>query len=181
MTVRELLARAALYVGDKRCRYRLGGGSPWTAPVPWDEGGGCDCSGFACWSLGLARHQPSLVFLRAVTGGWLSTDGIWWDAVLERTGFFERQDGPEVGGIVVYPSARIGGLNGIKGLPTVGHVGIVSAVAGGVRVIHCSAGNYRRTGAAIDETDGAVFRRAGAVFAWCAAVERDEPPAPSIL
>jgi cell wall-associated NlpC family hydrolase len=156
MTPQELVARARAQIGLPT-RYVLGGGRT-QGEDPRDEAGGCDCSAFVCWCLGLAKYQPQFAWLHQVSGGWLNTAGLWWDAVREKTGYFEQIDAPEVGSIVVYPPAYVVG----KKLPKIGHVGIVAEVgdAGlgtGLRVVHCSKGNFTRTGDAIQETGAEVF------------------------
>jgi len=137
----------------------LGAGAPSTAPHPWDETGACDCSGFACWVLGISRYQPILAFLKPLNGGWMSTDGMVCDA-LNPTGFFEPVAGsPQPGDLVIYPAAwyakkvhraekRFG-----QG-PRIGHVGVVTPDN---QVIHCSSGNFRTYQDAIHETNMAVF------------------------
>lgn len=192
MTVDELLARARAQVGHKarslqepqageRAIYQLGAGAldP-SAPHPWGEGedGACDCSAFSCWCLGVSKLQRGFRWLVQLNGGWLNTDGIWTDAQHE-SGFFERLERPLVGCALVYPSAKVAKL---PGTPPIGHVGIVTALDAqgrAAKVIHCSSGNYRKTGDAIQETDATVFSRVGATLAaWCATVERPEQARP---
>jgi cell wall-associated NlpC family hydrolase len=155
----DIVNRARSAIGHGTL-YRLGAGAPASAPGPWDETGSCDCSGFACWVLGLSRFQPILGFLKPLNGGWLNTDGMVCDA-LSPTGFFEQVAGaPLPGDLVVYPSwwyakqiyraHRPFGPN----RPRIGHVGIVS---GDQRVIHCSARNYNKYDDAISETDFTSF------------------------
>lgn len=185
MTVPELLARARSAIGRKT-KYRMGGGSldPRT-PGPQGEDGACDCSAYATWCLGLRKYQPDLAWLRAVSGGWYSTNGIWWDAVLEQTGHFTEMWDPHPGCVIVYPSSVIAAAvrratfdvqsAEVARAPSVGHVGIITEVRSGrpTKVVHCSAGNYRRTGDAIAETGAEVFERVDATrHAWCATVVR---------
>ena len=70
-------------------------------------------------------------------------------------GIFEKINTPEPGCIAVYGAGR-----------AIGHVGIVSEVKLGAmsRVIHCSSGNSRKFGAAIQETSPTVFNRADTVW-----------------
>lgn len=108
----------------------------------------CDCSGFVFWCLNMERFQWVDDTVR-----WLDTTAIWRDARFPRR-WFECID-PVPGCLIVYPDR-----NGKQG-----HVGIVSAVVDGkvAAVIHCSAGNYRRTGSAVQETGPEVFERNGAI------------------
>lgn len=165
MTPNEIVGRARSAVGRKT-KYVLGGGK--MTPVgehPMDERGGCDCSAFVCWVLGINKHQEGLAWLRRVNGGWYNTNGIWWDAVKERTGIFDcvPASGPIPGDVIVYPG-RIFGETG----PAIGHVGIVSATQRPMTpprdwvqvvktVIHCSGGNFRKFGDAVAETGPEVF------------------------
>lgn len=170
MTATELIARARAQIGQHTV-YRLGGGkgTP-TGEDPRDEAGSCDCSAFACWVLGLQKHQEQFAWLRRLNGGWFNTDGIWWDANRESTGYFNALSAPQLGAVIVYPSRRVSATTG----PAIGHVGIVSDVRGTNvrRVIHCSSGNYRRDGDAIAETspDGIFERSAATICAWCVSV-----------
>jgi hypothetical protein len=168
MRVDELLGRALGQVGQGT-RYLLGGGRT-QGPDPRSENGGCDCSAFTCWALDLRKYQPQLAWLQPVSGGWFNTNGIWWDAVREKTGFFEQIPAPLPGCVVVYPSALLTGGAG----PKIGHVGVVSQVTStGWRTVHCSSGNFKSTGDAIRETGPNVFLiRKHAVFAWPAMIER---------
>ena len=70
-------------------------------------------------------------------------------------GIFEKINTPEPGCIAVYGAGM-----------AIGHVGIVSEVKLGAmsRVIHCSSGNSRKFGAAIQETSPTVFNRADTVW-----------------
>jgi len=165
MTVAELIQRASSQVG-KNTVYALGTGSS-QGLNPRDERGRCDCSAFVCWCLNLPKHQPQIVWLRNVNGGWYNTDGMWWDTVKETTGFFSPVAAAKVGAIVVYPSKTIA-----PGGPSIGHVGLITKVNpdGTYRVIHCSSGNFRNSGDAIRETEATVFNRPSARFAWSAMV-----------
>ena len=153
----EIVDRARSAIGHGTL-YRLGAGAPASAPHPWDETGSCDCSGFVCWVLGLARFQPILSFLKPVNGGWLSTDGMVCDA-LNPTGYFEPVAGASLpGDLVVYPSQWYAkkiyqAERPFGNAPRIGHVGIMS----NGMVIHCSSGNFRTASDAIQETDPHVF------------------------
>jgi hypothetical protein len=194
MKSREIIERARAQV-NRGTSYILGGGK--SAPLgdnPRDENDGCDCSAFVCWVLGIDKAQPGLAWLKRVNGGWYNTDGIWWDAAMERTGFFTKPDRAIVGDVIVYPSdwmvrkwwADLQSSKKLLELPRrkVGHVGIVSEVeilpstgaaqmlsSRVTKVIHCSAGNDRRTGDAIAETDASVFNVQGTIFAHPACLE----------
>lgn len=140
MIRQNVLARARRSIGQG-CIYRLGaGGMHPEAAVPWTAAKQCDCSGFAMWALGLSR---------LINGHWYDTSAIVADA-LNALGIFADVDWlhAQPGDLLVYGDAGGGGQ---------GHVGVVATVAPGpetfpLTAIHCSAGNYRRTGDAIRET-----------------------------
>lgn len=168
MTVAELLKRARAQAKLPTI-YGLGRGRT-LGPDPRDETGACDCSAYVCWCLDIRKSQPALAWLRNVNGGWYNTDGIWWDATKEATGFFEAIPAPRPGCVVVYPSSA----HRDKKTPPIGQIGIVTEVTGNsYRVIHCSNGNYKNFGDAIRETGPAVFlAQPAATFAWAAPVVR---------
>ena len=159
MTVGDLLSRGRSASG-KRIRYKLGAGglSP-QSPLPANISNECDCSGFACWALGISRRTDHPLYVR-FNGGWINTDGIVNDANAA-TGFFRRLDKARAGCLAVYPSR--------KQPARVGHVGIVTKVDVSGRplaVLHCSSGNFRRLGDAIRETGPEVFTGPATIFAW---------------
>src|SRR5262245_26298751 len=162
MTVKEFLARVSSQVGQNTI-YGLGRGTT-LGPSPRDETGACDCSAFVCWCLDIRKHQTQFAWLVRLNGGWFNTDGIWWDATKEATGFFEQIDAPKPGAIVVFPGKATSDVAG----PKIGHIGVITSVAanGTFRVVHCSAGNFRQTGDAIRETAPTMFTPASTVFAW---------------
>lgn len=154
----DIVSRARSAIGHGTL-YRLGAGAPANAPKPWDETGSCDCSGFVCWVLGLSRYQPILSFLKPLNGGWLNTDGMVCDS-LSPTGFFEGVAGaPLPGDLVVYPSLwyakKVHRAERPFGqyTPRIGHVGVLTQGM----VIHCSAGNYKKSADSIQETDLSPF------------------------
>lgn len=159
MELAEVLDRAHSALA-KGTSYQLGAGAPFSHPVPADERGACDCSGFVAWVFGYARHQPTFAWLVKTNGGWMSTDGIFEDAMFQPTGLWRPND-PKPGSCLVYPSRSYALAREIDGAPgpRIGHVGIITKVVGGgaKTVIHCSAGNYRRYGDAIHETADEVF------------------------
>jgi hypothetical protein len=58
----------------------------------------------------------------------------------------------------------------------VGHCGIVVAI-NPVRVVHCSALNWRTTGRAVCETNDTMFRTTDAVYGWPVALREGIVPA----
>jgi hypothetical protein len=111
----------------------------------------CDCSGYVCWSLGIARNGwPKAT-------DWFNTDGMLRDANGPKR-WFVPIEAAVAGALLVHPApSRNGGP---------GHVGIVTEVdAAGkaTRMLHCSAVNYLLTPPAglprnaIAETDTAYF------------------------
>ena len=111
----------------------------------------CDCSGYVCWALGVARDS------RSSAGAWFDTNGIFADANGDRH-WFVPLDRALPGALLVHPKpSKEGGP---------GHVGIVTEVdAAGkpTRMLHCSAVNYLLTPppglprSAIAETDTTYF------------------------
>lgn len=155
------LLRARSQIG--KLRYVLGkGGRDPEARSPGDATAACDCSGFVCWALGFDRHQPGFAGY-----DWVSTDSLVSAA---RSGhpWFSEVPVPAPGDLVVYPGLYRGGKR-----VRIGHVGLVSVVPAEhpgpalydwIRVIHCSAGNQRRTGAAVQETSGVAWKGKGSLF-----------------
>lgn len=164
MSTPSALDRARSQLG--RLRYVLGaGGRDPESAHPGDATGGCDCSGFVCWALGFDRKQPGFAGY-----SWVSTDSLVAISRRPDNGWFEEIPRPEVGCLVVYPGQHRAGKR-----VRIGHVGLVSGVpaewsAGlpnqhkALRVIHCSMGNQRRTGKAVQETDGGAWVGKGSVF-----------------
>lgn len=156
------LTRARSQIG--KLRYVLGkGGRDPEAKSPGDATAACDCSGFVCWALGFDRYQPGFAGY-----DWVSTDSMVAMARKPDNGWFEEVSVPRPGDLVVYPGIYKGGKR-----VRVGHVGIVSEVPAEwhspapfewLRVIHCSAGNQRRTKAAVQETSGAPWAGKGSLF-----------------
>lgn len=105
----------------------------------------CDCSGFVAWAIGIPRELPP------GSDHWLQTDTYWAGGADVGPGLFDRVSEPEArpGDIYVFPDS--GGRQG--------HMGIISEVSDGrpSKVVHCSSGNFRRTGDAIQETSTSVF------------------------
>lgn len=168
MTRSEVLARARSAIGQG-CVYALGkGGMHPASPTPWPSGLpnlGCDCSGFVAWCLGVSRmlskDHPHYEF-----GGWFETTAVFRDA-RSPFGFVNEVlwTLAKPGDILVW-----GDANGHQG-----HIGIVSQVGtdGPTHAIHCSSGNWKRAGDAVQETDVGVFARNGAIAAEVAWVEDD--------
>jgi hypothetical protein len=157
-SVADMIARARSAVG-RRTKYQLGeGGTRPAAELPGAPLKGCDCSGYVCWCLGIARHTDHNLYAH-FNGGWINTDAIVHDACAH-SGFFYKIESPKVGAIIVYPSQR----------PSrkYGHVGIVTEVKQGKmsKVIHCSSGNYANLGDAIAETGPETFANKGTILAW---------------
>lgn len=132
--------------------YKLGKGGIYPSDALPSRDQFCDCSGFVCWVLGLAR-KTDIPFYRQF-GGWIFTDSMVAD-IESTAGIFERLNRPEPGCIVVYGAG-----------PRIGHVGLVSEVNNGTmkKVIHCSAGNSRRHNASIQETAPTIFNRPDTVW-----------------
>src|SRR4051812_19763310 len=101
MQVQDLLARARSAIGTG-VKYRLGaGGMNPGARSPADGQMECDCSGFVCWALGLARETRDPFYIHA-NGGWINTDAIVLDGH-DGKGIFTALPQPRVGCLIVYP------------------------------------------------------------------------------
>lgn len=124
--------------------YRLGAGGMRTSAVPARS---LDCSGFVAWAIGIPRQLPPR------TGGWLDTDCYWRGGSPVVDGLFLHvaPENAKPGDLYVYPDS--GGRQG--------HIGIISEVQDKrpTKVVHCSSGNHRRCGDAIQETYCSVFDR----------------------
>lgn len=162
MTVDDLLARARSQIG-KQTRYALGGGTV-SGTTCQDPSKACDCSGFVLWCLQWRRRYPDEAWLKKATGGWLNTDGIWYDSVTEVQvqGRFVSPCERTAGALIVYPASWM--THSVLGMPKgsgpqVGHIGILTAPD---KVIHCSAGNWRKCGDAITQTGTEIFDRVSA-------------------
>ncbi len=93
----------------------------------------CDCSGFVCWALGVARDSGPW------PGGWISTDTMHGDAAGEQR-LFVPAARPLPGMLIVYPKPVGSDADGPPG-----HVGIVTAVSPEGRVtqvLHCAPRNF---------------------------------------
>ena len=159
--------------------YRLnensGGKNP-NAPHPADWSGDIgwkrwtsDCVGTVVWGLGFDRYQKASF---KVYGGWINTDSMLQEAEKYRT-WFEVIDTPELACLVVTPG--VFATNGAR--LKAGHVGLVSGLPaewdtetpdyGALSVVHCSSGQYKKTGAAIAETNGLPWAKATTKFLRC--------------
>lgn len=99
----------------------------------------CDCSGFVCWALGVARDSGPW------DGGWISTDTLYADALGARR-LFRPVERAAPGALLVYPKPTGPGADGLPG-----HVGIVTEVGAdgrATRVLHCAPTNYMQAPAA---------------------------------
>ena len=170
----EIVSRARMQIG-KKIVYGLGMGDVTVHDdSPADEFNRCDCSAFVCWCLKLNKRQP-FRWLKDINSGWYNTAGIWWDAVMERTGFFTVIARPEPGNVIVYPPHSLvlyaigkGFVMSTIDYPEIGHVGIISEVTEDDRVnkvIHCSLGNFTKYKDAVAETAPTAFEKVAVVSA----------------
>lgn len=161
----EVVARARSALG-RNTRYLLGaGGMNPAREEPANLLGECDCSGFVAWVLGVKRHTDNPWYV-SQNGGWLETSAIFRDCATT-FGFFDGVEwkDSQPGDLLVW-----GDRHDQEGKHHEGHVGIVSEVdpEGPRMVIHCSSGNMRATGDAIQETDVLIFKQHQARVARCA-------------
>lgn len=149
LSVAQILNRARIAI-KQTAPYKLGAGGmdPATQAPGGKAGDPCDCSGFIAWCLGMSRHTDH-PFYQKYNGGWLETTAVTRDILLPQAGLFIRVAGLDwavPGDVIVW---------GDKG-KSQGHIGLISEVDG-ARVIHCSKGNQRATGSAIQETGPEIF------------------------
>jgi hypothetical protein len=141
MTRTEAVARALSATGQG-CKYLLGqGGMKPYRSVPWDMDQECDCSGFACWALGMSRFDGVV---------WYDTSRIFSEAMKGKD-LFKRVEWAQAlpGDLLVYPDRKNG-----NGKVVQGHVGLVTSVGpqgGPALMVDCSSGNWRRHSDAIFE------------------------------
>lgn len=153
-------------------QYRLeagfnGGSDPFAPhPASWSFGRRtptCDCSGFVAWCCGYSRYHEDF----PLYGGYVNTDSMLQDATGQKE-WFEEVEYPEPGCLIVYGAIYKGTVR-----TRVGHVGLVTGVAAAewdprnpqfdrLLVTHCSSGNVKRTGAAIQQTTGSIWQKSGA-------------------
>jgi peptidoglycan hydrolase-like protein with peptidoglycan-binding domain len=125
--------------------YTLGkGGFDPTQPMTRE----CDCSGFVAWAIGIPRELPP------GSDQWLATDNYWQGGSPVADGLFGRvaPGQAQPGDLYVYPDAE----------GRQGHIGIITridAVGKPTHVVHCSLGNFRTHGDAVQETEAGVFVR----------------------
>lgn len=118
----------------------------------WPEKGmRIDCSGFIAWCLRMPRRVRHPLYQK-VNGGWFETTALYRDG-MDQTGYFGKVDTARSGSLLVYPDRA-----GVEG-----HVGVVieatgDGIKGVVSVVHCSSGNFRKTGKAIQQTDAKPWR-----------------------
>lgn len=165
ITPEQVLVRARSAIGHKTA-YKLGhGGMRPDFPHPWDDLG-CDCSGFASWCMGISRFvTPKHPLYGVFDGAWLETTKMFRDATAASPGAFITipWDHASASDLLVYPDGPQGQ----------GHVGVIGSSDEGrpMTVIHCSSGNFKRDGDAIQETPIAGFwHTRGAVVARCSLV-----------
>jgi hypothetical protein len=161
----ELLARARTALGRK-IPYALGkGGFKPEDSTPNRPNGGCDCSGFVSWALGISRETTN-PFYKEKNGGWIETSAVYAD-IGSPIGLFSSLATPRPGCIVVYPDSPAGGE---------GHIGIVTKVsaAGAVTaVIHCSSSGWKNQGDSIQENaPSALTKNPSVRYGWYAGLDQ---------
>jgi hypothetical protein len=142
--------------------YSSPGRMPSFSAHTWPHKAKNDCSGYVSWCLRFSESRKvDHSLYRRVNGGWFETTAIHRDGE-ESTGYFSKQARPMPGSLLVYPDA--GGNDG--------HIGLVleakgMGIAGASKVIHCSAGNYRQHGDAIQITGpNAWLARKDSIIVW---------------
>jgi cell wall-associated NlpC family hydrolase len=142
----DVIARATS-AADTETPYVSPGKSPPLQAARWpDSWTGIDCSGFVAWCFRMSRRVTHPLYVKT-NGGWFETTALHRDG-MDVSGLFRPLERARPGSLLVYPDRD--GKDG--------HVGLVMEADGpgiaGVRaIVHCSAGNHRRTGRAIRTTD----------------------------
>ena len=164
MLVDVVLERAKSVLGQSTV-YKLGKGNFSNANPQRPLGSEADCSGFVCWCL-MRNRKTDHPFYVNINQGWLDTLAIHKD-IDSSVGYFDKLSKPTPGAIVVYPDK-----DGNEG-----HIGIIvegsgSGVSGISKVIHCSSGNYKQTGDAIQITGTAIWKnRSDSLIGWYSGLE----------
>lgn len=157
MTADQAIARARSAVGHK-CGYQLGaGGMHPEADFPWGRADFpdplSDCTGALAWFFGVPRKTDNPFYVE-FDGGWVSSEAIFRDCATP-FGFFDGLGWTEAqpGDVLVF------GNRTSNGITHHGHVGLVATASksGPLSVVHCSLGNWRKTGDAIQETGPDVW------------------------
>lgn len=166
MNTSTVLARALSAV-NKKTVYKSPGKMPPFEANTWPEESKCDCSGFVDWCFRFSPNRKvDHPLYKKVNGGWFETTGIFEDG-MSSTGYFTRLDDALPGALLVYPD-----YVDADQVNHDGHIGIVLEVAGkgikGVKKIaHCSLGNFKQTGDAIQITaPHAWIARPEAIIVW---------------
>lgn len=157
MRVDAVLARAHAAV-SQGTRYKLGkGGMNPGSPSPASDGE-CDCSGFVSWCLGMSRHTTDRFYVD-FNGGWVETTAVWTD-IGRSTGIFDSTT-KKPGAVIVYPDAN-------------GHEGHIGILLDAEHVVHCSMGNDRQFGNAIQVTPLTVFNNnPNTRIGWLVGLQQD--------
>lgn len=155
MTRSRVVARAKSAIG-RPTRYKLGaGGRAPSLKLPDIE---LDCSGFVAWALGVDRYLPNGSIPYIDNGAWFECTNVFKDA-LSPYGFVAHVDLRQAvaGDLLVWPDR--GSVQG--------HIGIITSIDSkqGMLVTHCSSGNFKKYGDAIQETDAKIFLDHGAIAA----------------
>lgn len=140
MTREDLVAKAMSAVGQKTI-YDLNAGT---------VGAACSCSRFVAWAFSLPVKLDVPLYKRW-NGGWFESTAVYRD-IESPFGFFGEVawEKARPGDVLVWPDYA----------HKQGHMGIIIGVASGpVEVVHCSLGNWRRTGDAIQVTGPEVFAK----------------------
>jgi len=162
MTRQQVVDRARSAVG-RQTVYVLGAGG--RMPGLQRPDAELDCSGFAAWATGIDRYLPNDGIKHRPGKEWFECSNIFEDA--RSTSFIGSQVSfPEAlpGDVLVWPDG-----DGHQG-----HIGVVASCEAGFgpsTIVHCSAGNFRHTGDAIQETDTSLFTHHGAIAVRLAWVE----------
>lgn len=165
MTPAEVVVRGRSALG-KGTKYTLGKGG--YKPTKTWVSKESDCSGFVAWCFGVSRILK-IPYYQELNGGWFETSALYKDAQSTR-GFVDEVllSECDIGDLFLWPDR-----DGKQG-----HVGIISEVDLGLevptKVLHCSSGNWKKYGDAIQETSTHLFLEARGIVARVAWLEEAE-------
>lgn len=146
-----VVSRALSGVGSKTAYELENKRNPSLSAEQWPASGmRTDCSSFVAWCLRMSSKVAHPLYVKK-NGGWFETSAVYEDG-LQQTGYFSKVELAQPGSLLVYGDSKSGH----------GHIGIVTeakgkGVKGASKVVHCSSGNFNKTGKAIQLTDAAAW------------------------
>lgn len=175
MEISTVIARATSAL-SKQTKYESPGSMPSFDGSSWPSHAKCDCSGFVDWCLRLfPNRKVDHPLYRQVNGGWFETSAIYRDG-LSSTGYFTKVANATPGALLVYPDYK-----GEDGARHDGHIGVVieasgPGIAGVTKIVHCSLGNWKAHGDAVQETGPEPWlQHNGSIIVWLDGLAGPQP------